>query len=92
MHGNSLPDPRGTLSNSVPSRAIAKANHEVEAEMERIRKADKKRGSCKGTQLVNGVAAAAKRCSKKFGICSSESTVRSIKQSYVGSGSKEKAA
>ena len=45
--GNNLPDPRGTLSNSVPSRAIARANHEVEAEMERIRKADKKRGPYK---------------------------------------------
>ena len=38
--GNNLPDPRGTLSNSEQLL-------EVEAEMERIRKADKKRGPYK---------------------------------------------
>ena len=42
---NGLPDPRGSLSNSVSARAISTANAEVEAEIARQKKeTTKKRG------------------------------------------------
>ncbi len=47
-HRDGLPDPRGSLSNSVSSRAITRANVEVEAELERQKKENgKKRGPYK---------------------------------------------
>lgn len=42
-----LPDPRGSLSNSLTSRAISRANAEVEAELEKRKASDKKRGPYK---------------------------------------------
>ncbi len=46
-----LPDPRGSLSNSVSSRAISRANVEVEAGLERQKKenGEKKEAPIEGT-------------------------------------------
>ena len=48
-----LPDPRGPLSNSVASNAIAMANREVEKE---IAKTKKKRGQYRRCVFVNKIS------------------------------------
>ena len=56
-----LPDPKGSLSHTVPSRAIARANREVEVELAAARREEsrsKKRGPYKryhNTQCNTGI-------------------------------------
>ena len=86
-----LPDPKGTLSRSMPSPAIAEANKEV-------RKATNEQPSKRGPYKRysprlraeigqyashHGVAAAARYFSKKLEQRVSETTVRSLRSAYV---------
>ena len=58
-HRNGLPDPRGSLSNSVSSRAISRANDEVEAELERQKKENgKKRGPYYRSSIIASIMTA----------------------------------
>ena len=86
-----LPDPRGSLSCSVPSQAIAQANKEVEAlrENKKVKRGQYKRYSATDCAEIgkyachHGVAAAARFFSRKLDKRVSESTVQSIKNAYV---------
>ena len=89
---NGLPDPKGSLSGSIPTQAIAQANREVENAMEST--TGGKRGSYtkySATQCSDiaryacqhGAAAAARYFSKKLAKQVSESTVKSIKKAYI---------
>ena len=86
----SLPDPRGPLSDFIPTQAIAEANKEVE----KVIAEDTKRGSYTKYSAVDrakigkyacqhGAAAAARHFTRKFKKRVSESTVKSIKQGYI---------
>ena len=85
-----LPDPRGSLSSSMPSQAIAQANREVQ---EAIQSDKGKRGPYKKYSPTvraeigkyayhHGVAAAARFFSRRLDKKVSETTVRSIKSAY----------
>ena len=86
-----LPDPRGSLSCSVPSQAIAQANKEVEAlrENKKVKRGQYKQYSATDRAEIgkyachHGVAAAAGFFSRKLDKRVSESTVQSIKNAYV---------
>ena len=88
----SLPDPRGSLSHSILTQAIAEANKEVE----KVMAGDKltKRGSYTKYSAADcakigkyacqhGAAAAARHFTRKFKKTVSESTVKSIKKGYI---------
>ena len=86
----SLPDPRGPLSDFIPTQAIAEANKEVE----KVRAGDTKRGSYTKYSAADrakigkyacqhGAAAAARHFTGKFKKRLSESTVKSIKKGYI---------
>ena len=85
-----LPDPRGTLSSSIPSPAIAAANREIR----KVSEEQKKRGQyikyspnihaeIGKYATLHGVAAAARVFSAKMKQRVSETTVRSIKDAYT---------
>ena len=87
-----LPDPKGSLSLSVPSQAIARANREVQEAMNS--KGRKKRGpygryspderaEIGQYACDNGIAAAARHFSKRFKSTINESTVRTMKKDYL---------
>ena len=87
-----LPDPKGSLSQSVPSRAIAAANEEVT----RARSGVKKRGPYRrytpeermeiGRYACNhGITAAARYFTRRFQQSVRESTVQYIKKEYIAS-------
>ena len=87
-----LPDPNGDLSTTIPPSAIREANKEVvmavEATEGRKRKPYKKISDSLRAQigryaLENGNAAAVRRFTKEFDTSLSESTVRSLKKSYI---------
>ena len=93
-----LPDPRGSLSSSMPSQAIAQANCEVQ---EAIQSDKGKRGPYKKYSPTvraeigkyachHGVAAAARFFSRRLDKKVSETTVRSIKTAYVKLGVQQK--
>ena len=86
-----LPDPKGSLSLSVPSRAIASANREV---LNSISKAGKKRDPYRryipeerfeiGQYASDhGIAAAARYFTRRFHRKVRESTVLYIKKDYI---------
>ena len=90
VHG--LPDPRGSLLASVPSRTIAKANRRGSG-----RKSRDKRGPyvklsspqrCEIAKYADqhGAAETARHFSRKLGKCVNESTMKSIKKAAVHSG------
>ena len=85
-----LPDPRGQLSSSLPSVAIAEANKEV---LKATKKGNEKRGAYKYSAEVraeigkyaihHGVAATSRHFSRRLAKTVSETTVRSIKAVYL---------
>ena len=87
-----LPDPRGALSLSMPSSAIAQANTEVQKAIDSEK--PRKRGPYKRYSSTiraeigkyashHGVAAAARYFSRKCEKSVSETTVRSIRSAYL---------
>ena len=87
---DNLPNPRGTLSSSMPSQAIAAANREVRkaAEIEKKHGPYKKYSASERADIGNyaiqhGVAAASRVFSSKLKLVISETTVRSIKDAYL---------
>ena len=94
-----LPDPKGSLSHTIPSRAISMANSEVTE----ATTGDKKRGPykkyspeerCRMGRYAcdHGVAAAARYFTRQFHRNVSETTVRSIKKDYLTSLRQKRAA
>ena len=88
-----LPDPRGTLSTSLPPRAIARANAEVRRSLDEgnsmkarrsyHRYSPKVRAAIGKYASTNGVSAASRFFSGKLKHHVSTSTVLSIKKSYM---------
>ena len=90
---DSLPDPRGPLSSTIPAQAIAEVNREVQ-EATSISSKKTERGPYKQYSASvraeigkyashHGVAAAAQYFSKKLNCRVSKTTVRSIRSSYT---------
>ena len=84
-----LPDPRGALSLSMPSQAIAEANREVQEATSKAKRGPYKRYSASVRAEIgkyasqHGVAATARVFSKRLDSPVSETTVRSIRSAYV---------
>ena len=89
-----LPDPSVRLSSSFSSRAIAEANREVQKAISESSAAGKKRGSYKkytATQRFemgkyccqHGAAATARHFSRQLRSKVSETTIKSIKKTYL---------
>ena len=103
-HNVNIPDPRGSLSMTVPSSAIAAANKEVlEMKVDKAKKRRSKRGhyySYTAKQRAeigkyasqNGVQAAKIKYSRELGIVINESTVRKFKKLYTDELSKKRRA
>ena len=88
---NGLPDPRGSLSSTIPTQAIAQANEQVQEAIhteKEIRGPYKKYSPTVQAEMGKyachrGMAAAACFFSRRLEKKVSESTVRSIKSAYV---------
>ena len=84
-----LPDPRGALSLSMPSQAIAEANREVQEATNKVKWGPYKRYSTSVRAEIgkyasqHGVAATARVFSKRLDSPVSETTVRSIRSAYI---------
>ena len=84
-----LPDPRGSLSSSIPAQVIAEANKEVQKVMDGSKRGPYKRYSSTLRAEIakyacqHGAAAAARHYSRKLEKTISESTVKSMKKVYV---------
>ena len=86
-----LPDPKGSLSLSVPSQAIYMANKEVQAVIDKEKKqrgpykkyTPKQRAEIGKYAYHHGITAAAKHFSTKLKTKISENTVASMKKDYL---------
>ena len=83
-----LPNPKGSLSTSIPSSAIASANKQVRAVLEKSNKrgkynkySDKERAKIGKFSAENGTKACVRKYSKQF-TSINESTVRRFKRQY----------
>ena len=86
-----LPDPRGTLSSSIPAAAIAQANKEVQQATNSEKQKSgpyRKYNACVRAEIGkyashHGVAAVSRQFSQKLSKGVSETTVRSIRSAYL---------